>query len=50
MYLFHEVRHKGLEPSLREELDPKSSASTNSANAASKSGAKVQQKIGTTKQ
>ena len=29
-----EVRHKGLEPSLLSKLDPKSSASTNSANAA----------------
>ena len=28
------MRHKGLEPSLLSKLDPKSSASTNSANAA----------------
>ena len=32
--MWPDVRHKGLEPSLLSKLDPKSSASTNSANAA----------------
>ena len=39
-----EVRHKGLEPSLLSKLDPKSSASTNSANAA-EIGCKISKKI-----
>ena len=39
-----EVRHKGLEPSLLSKLDPKSSASTNSANAA-EIGCKSSKKI-----